>query len=285
MIVPEVVFSFRAELGEGMNLFPDGKMRWVDLPRGDAYIWDGERNLLWKHFDFEISKILPWRHGSVVLGQTAVLLIDLQGNEVERIELHESSTNLRCSDGMVLPNGELLFGILDRELAPHCGRLIHINHMREIRTIVDKTSISNGITLLSDGVRVAWVDSPRKTIEVFDFDNEKLSSPRTFAVLPDGMGLIDGMCADADGGIWAALWNGSGIAHFDCDGNLVEHIKFASPNVTSCGFDAHNNLLITTGTATLTDDEIARFPGAGALWLIPASQHGTSRAGTCVALL
>ena len=285
MITPQVVLPIRAELGEGMNLFPDGKMRWVDLPRGEAYIWDGESNHLWKKFDHELSKVLPWHRGSVVLGQTAVLLFDSLGNEVERIELHEASTNLRCSDGMVLPNGELLFGILDRELTPYCGRLIHVNRNREIKTIVDKTSISNGISLLSDGVRVAWVDSPRKTIEVFDFENEKLSSPRTFAVLPEGMGLIDGMCADADGGIWAALWNGSGIAHFDLNGKLVEHIKFSAPNVTSCGFDAKDNLLITTGTATLSDEELAKFPGAGGLWVIPASQHGTSRARTFLSLL
>jgi sugar lactone lactonase YvrE len=98
-----------------------------------------------------------------------------------------------------------------------------------------------------------------------------------------GMGLIDGMCADADGGIWAALWNGTGIAHFDFNGNLVEHIKFAAPNVTSCGFDAEDNLLITTGTATLSSEDIERFPGAGSLWSIPASQHGTTRARTFVA--
>lgn len=285
MNIPEILLPFRAELGEGMNLFPDRKMRWVDLPRGDAYIWNGESNTLWRHFEHEISKVLPWQHGSIVLGQTAVLLIDVHGVEVERIELHDASTNLRCSDGMVLPNGELLFGILDRDLTPYCGRLVHINHDREINTIVDKTSISNGITLLSDGSQVAWVDSPNKTIQVFDLEEESLSAPRTFAILPEGMGLIDGMCADANGGIWAALWNGSGIAHFDRNGKLVEHIKFAAPNVTSCAFDAHDNLLITTGTATLSDAELERFPGAGSLWKIPASQHGAKGAPTFVAQL
>lgn len=285
MITPELLLPFRAELGEGMNLFPDGKMRWVDLPHGNAYIWDGSENRLWKHFDHEISKVLPWQNGSVVLGQTAVLLVDSLGVELERIELHEASTGLRCSDGMVLPNGELLFGILERELTPHCGRLVHVNRKREIATIVDKTSISNGITLLSDGIRIAWVDSPKKTIEVFDFENEKLSAPRTFAQLPEDMGLIDGMCADADGGIWAALWKGSGVAHFDSAGNLVEHIKFASPNVTSCGFDAKNDLLMTTGTATLAEEELLEFPGAGGLWMIPQSEHRTTRAKTFVATL
>ena len=42
MITPKILLPFRAELGEGMNLFPDGEMRWVDLPRGDAFIWDGD---------------------------------------------------------------------------------------------------------------------------------------------------------------------------------------------------------------------------------------------------
>lgn len=285
MITPEVVLPFRAELGEGMNLFPDGKMRWVDLPSGNAYIWDGQVNQSWLNFGHEISKVLPWRDGSIVLGHTAVLLVDNEGHEVERIHLHDAATHLRCSDGIVLPNGEILFGVLDRDLTPFCGRLIKIDKNRVITTIVDRTSISNGVALLSDGIRVAWVDSPKKTIEIFDFQSGNLSSQRTFARLPEGMGLIDGMCADDDGGVWAALWNGSGIAHFDANGELVEHIRFAAPNVTSCAFDIDDNLLITTGTATLSQEELERYPGAGSLWRIPASQHGTRRARTFVAQL
>lgn len=97
------------------------------------------------------------------------------------------------------------------------------------------------------------------------------------------MGLIDGICADESGGIWAALWAGSGIAHFDGAGELVEVIRFDAPNVTSCAFDREDNLLITTGTATLSDEELERFPGAGGLWIIPKEEHGARRAPTYVA--
>ena len=43
----ELVLASKATLGEGMNLFPDGRMRWVDLPNGLSYIWDGTSNELW----------------------------------------------------------------------------------------------------------------------------------------------------------------------------------------------------------------------------------------------
>ncbi|MEY3710814.1 MAG: hypothetical protein RLZZ99_635, partial [Actinomycetota bacterium] len=76
---------------------------------------------------------------------------------------------------------------------------------------------------------------------------------------------------------------GSGVAHFDDGGELIELIKFAAPNVTSCAFDREANLLITTGTATLSPTDLERFPGAGGLWAIPHAGHGTSGAPTYVA--
>lgn len=283
----ELIFHYRAELGEGMNLFPDGLMRWVDLPSGSSFIWDGTKNHTWHKFPFEISKILPWKNGAAVLGQPGVLLIDSQGNEVERIQLNEPGSNLRCSDGVVLPNGELLLGILDADLTPHLGRLVHIRHDRSVKTIVDRTSISNGVTLLADGVHIAWADSPKKIIEVFEFDYDRseLSPPKHHADLPDGNGLIDGMCADSEGGIWAALWKGSGVAHFDSTGKCVEVINFESPNVTSCAFDASDDLILTTGTATLSEVEISRYQGAGGLWRIRRSDHGVRGAKVHIATL
>ena len=276
----ELVLSSKATLGEGMNLFPDGRMRWVDLPNGLSYIWDGTSNELWHSQREELSKVLPWRDGSILLSQTAIIFLDQTNNEVERIDLHNQESNLRCSDAVVLPNGEILVGILDRDLTPNRSRLIQVKLDRSVVEIVSIASISNGITILADGKTVAWADSPRKEIEIFDFDiySGVVSNRRPFAKLPDGIGLVDGMCADKDGGVWAALWAGSGVAHFDKSGNLDEVVRFDSPNVTSCAFDRDENLIITTGTATLSSDQLERYPGAGGLWKIPKAEHGTSSA-------
>lgn len=280
-----LVHQIRAELGEGMHLFPDGKMCWVDLPNGLAYRWDGKTNNLWYSQKEELSKVLPWVNGSILLSQTAIIFLNNESKEVERIILHDKASNLRCSDGMVLPNGELLVGILDRDLTPNRSKLIQIKLDRTIVEIVSLASISNGITLLADGHRVVWTDSPRKELEVFNFDSETgtVSGRQNFAKLPDNIGLIDGICADSEGGVWAALWAGSGIAHFDTHGDLVDLVHFDAPNVTSCAFDHEDNLVITTGTATLSDRDLERFPGAGGLWCIPQEEHGTRRAPTFIA--
>ena len=282
---PRLLYETRAELGEGMHLFPDGHMRWVDLPNGLAYRWDGNTNQLWHSQKEELSKVLPWCNGTILLSQTAIIFLNQENNEVERINLHDEASNLRCSDSMVLPNGEMLVGILDRDLTPNKSKLIQVKLDRSIVEIVSLASISNGIALLADGKRVVWTDSPRKELEVFDFDpiTGAVGGRRTFAKLPENMGLIDGICADANGGVWAALWAGSGVAHFDGEGELVEVIRFEAPNVTSCAFDREDNLLITTGTATLTEEELRRFPGAGGLWMIPQIEHGARRAPTYVA--
>jgi sugar lactone lactonase YvrE len=282
---PRLLYEIRAELGEGMHLFPDGDMRWVDLPNGLAYRWDGRTNHLWHSQKEELSKVLPWCNGTILLSQTAIIFLNQENNEVERINLHDEASNLRCSDSMVLPNGEMLVGILDRDLAPNKSKLIQVKLDRSIVEIVSLASISNGIVLLADGQRIVWADSPRKELEAFDFDptTGAVSGRRTFAKLPENMGLIDGICADASGGVWAALWAGSGVAHFDGEGELVEVIRFDAPNVTSCAFDREDNLLITTGTATLSEEELDRFPGAGGLWMISQKEHGARRAPTYIA--
>ena len=126
-----LLHQIRAELGEGMHLFPDGKMRWVDLPNGRAYRWDGKINHLWYSQREELSKVLPWVNGSILLSQTAIILLNKESNEVERIVLHDEASNLRCSDGMVLPNGELLVGILDRDLTPKDRKSTRLNSSHE----------------------------------------------------------------------------------------------------------------------------------------------------------
>jgi sugar lactone lactonase YvrE len=285
MMKPRLIYPFRAELGEGMHLFPDGDMRWVDLPNGRAYRWDSKGNHLWHTQREELSKVLPWCNGTILLSQTAIIFLNQENIEVERIKLHDEASNLRCSDSMVLPNGELLVGILDRDLTPNRSKLIQVKLDRSIVEIVPVASISNGIALLANGEQIVWADSPRKELEIFDFDQStgSVSGRRTFAKLPDNIGLIDGICADASGGVWAALWAGSGVAYFDARGVLVEVVNFEAPNVTSCAFDNQDNLLITTGTATLTNEELERFPGAGGLWMIPQQEHGARRAPTFIA--
>ena len=62
---PRLLYETRAELGEGMHLFPDGNMRWVDLPNGLAYQWDGNTNQLWHSQKEELSKVLPWCNGTI----------------------------------------------------------------------------------------------------------------------------------------------------------------------------------------------------------------------------
>ena len=86
-----------------------------------------------------------------------------------------------------------MVGILDRDLTPNRSRLIQVKLDRSIIEIVSIASISNGITILADVKTVAWADSPRKEIEIFDFDINSgvVSNRRPFAKLPDGIGLVD----------------------------------------------------------------------------------------------
>ena len=102
------------------------------------------------------------------------------------------------------------------------------------------------------------------------------SNKRPFATLPEGQGLPDGICVDADGGLWVAVVTGGAVRRFRSDGEIDSEIKVPSPTVTSVGFGGRDNrtLFITTGTILMDDETLAAHPLSGSLFSIDVPFQG-----------
>ena len=76
-------------------------------------------------------------------------------------------------------------------------------------------------------------------------------------------GAPDGMCMDAEGGIWVALWKGGEVRRYDSLNNfaLTERIQLPAKYITSCAFAGKNldSLIITSAT----DGETGLSPESG----------------------
>jgi sugar lactone lactonase YvrE len=83
-----------------------------------------------------------------------------------------------------------------------------------------------------------YVDSVTQRIDAigFDLDRGRLGARRQFAHIEPGDGLPDGLCVDADGGIWLALFGGGAIRRYRPDGTLDAHIPLPVTHPTSLAF-------------------------------------------------
>lgn len=275
----ELLESTGALLGEGPQLFPDDAFRWVDLLAGTSFIFDGSTSRLEHRFPQEVGKILPWEGGAIALTKMGLEFLAPNGAVVGQTVLTDPDTPLRLSDGTVLPDGSVALGILHRDLLPGWGSLIRVTVGGDVETIVENATIPNGIAVMASGDHVVWTDSPTNTLTVFDIDPRSgaLVDPRPWATIPAERGVPDGLCADADGGVWVALWGGGQVVHLDASGTLDETIEVPVSHVTSVAFDSRNTLVITSGCVVLSAEERQLTPGAGGLWGVPDAVHRTRR--------
>jgi sugar lactone lactonase YvrE len=281
----DLVANVGAELGEGPVLFPDGSMWWVDLLTGQVYRWHDGHNARVTQFDHEVATVLPAQVGTIALSRTGPLLLTETGQIRTEFARYSPESNLRCSDGVVLPDGSVVFGVVDRDLAPERGHLARLDRDGEITTILERTTVSNGLAVLPDRKRVVWTDSATGRIDVFDLDpvSGALINRRPWCMVPENVGVPDGLCTDADGGVWVAMWGGAAVLRFDEQGRLDAVVDVGVPDVTSCAFSTDDTLIITTAAVRLDAAARAATPGAGGLWALPASAHGARRAPTFTA--
>jgi len=82
-------------------------------------------------------------------------------------------------------------------------------------------------------------------------------------------GVPDGLCVDAEGCLWIAIWGAGEVRRFTPDGRLVAVLAVPAPLTTSAAFvgPALDLLLVTTATRDMTPDQRAAWPDAGRLFL------------------
>jgi sugar lactone lactonase YvrE len=265
-----------ADLGEGPQLFHDGSIRWVDLLGGLVYRKRGDDSVLEHSFPYEVSKVLPWQEGFIALTRQGIELHDSNSDKVSRIPLPSSHIQGRCSDGTVLPDGSLALGIVDCHLRSGAGALVSVGIDCEVRDVIRNCSIPNGIATLASQDSVVWTDSATNILTLFQWTPARgLHSPREWVHIPLSMGKPDGLVADSTGGVWVALWGGGSVVHVSHRGTIDTVIDAGTPYPTAIAFDAEDNLVITSAAIIFRENKEPVPFGAGDLWRLEASQHGT----------
>ena len=239
-------------LGEGPLQHSSGELYWVDIVEHRLYRWDRLGNPSIDEFDEPVSAVAETTDGGVlVAAASGVVHVATDNGRSLVAALPRAAAELRMNDGKADPFNRFVAGTMGRpHPRPGAGSLWSFGGGPAQELVTDVT-ISNGLAWSSDGGTMFYVDTPTRRVDAFDYDESTglVSNRRTVVEIAADAGDPDGMCIDADGGLWVALWGGSAV-HRYVDGELDTVVEVPTPYVTCPTFagPAFDELVITTAS-------------------------------------
>lgn len=264
-----------------------GALYWTDNAQPKLYRFDaatGEHGLF--HEGLTVAAFRLNRPGGFVIGNNhGIFLWDGKG-QPRLICATVDGARCQINDGAADPAGRFIAGSCfynprqDFEL----GKLFLIERNGTARVLDEGFMISNGLGFSPDGTLLYFTDSAVRTIYRYDYDAARgaVSNRRIFVRVPDGEGLPDGLCVDAEGYVWSAQWYGNSIVRYDPDGKVERRIATPAKQTSSLCFGGPDLTDIFITSAGLSEPMPIMPPGydpesgyvGGALFLVRTELQG-----------
>ncbi|GAA1441540.1 SMP-30/gluconolactonase/LRE family protein [Leifsonia poae] len=188
--------------------------------------------------------------------------------------LPDDGVRRRMNDGKCDPQGRFWAGSMAYSKQRGAGALYRLE--ADIpQLVLDGVTISNGLAWTPDGGTMFYIDTPTRTVRRFRVSPAGLSDGEVVVSIPPEQGAPDGMCIDADGCLWVALWGGGAVQRYSADGRLLERVHVGAAQVSSCCFGDSDGstLFITTSQEGYDERALAADPDAGKIFAV---RTGTS---------
>jgi sugar lactone lactonase YvrE len=258
----------RCELGEGPVWdAARSELIWVDIDRGLVHRRARGRADDTIDVGQPVGCAVPRAAGGLALGlRDGFALLPAGGGEarlVAPVEAHLHST--RMNDGACDSRGRFWAGTMSLTGDTRTAALYRFDPDLSVTRVLPGISVSNGIGWSPDGAFLYHVDSPRRRVDLYEFDAAvgAIIDRRSPIPIDAGLGTPDGLTVDAEGGLWVALWGGGAVLRFSPEGVLDRRLEIPATNVTSCCFGDPDlgTLYVTTAARGA-----AHEPLAGALF-------------------
>ena len=265
MFKVEIFDDYRCELGEGPTArgAENTEITWVDILGQKVF----SRKLNSKeHQRFEtesnVGFALPAINSGLVLGIGNEIFLRSEFGKMNSLLVKCLSTDalqqtipVRWNDAKVAPSGELFAGSMEYNGAAKIGGLYKIAKDRQATLIESPVTISNGLDWNMSGNKFFFIDTPSFAVQVFDYDENGIKNKKVFIELDKSNGMPDGMCSDAEDGLWIAYFGGSRVERYSQDGKLTHTIVMPVANPTSVCFAGKNLDLLIITSARVTDED------------------------------
>jgi sugar lactone lactonase YvrE len=271
---PELVLDAHAVLAEGpVWLAPTGELLWVDIEPGNVHWFDpgtgADRS---QHVGDPVGAAVPDRDGGLVLAlPRRISRLAAGAQEPEVIVSLPGDPDSRMNDAACDRRGRLWVGSTTESETEPRGKLYRVDPDLGSEEVLDGIVVSNGIDWSPDDSRMYYIDSPTRRVDVLDYDIETgaATNRRVLHALADDVaGIPDGMCVDAQGSLWVALWGGSCVLGLTPEGELHTRLDLPTNQITSVAFggDDLRTLYITSAAFGLDAATLAAEPHAGGIF-------------------
>jgi sugar lactone lactonase YvrE len=148
---------------------------------------------------------------------------------------------------------EGLLGALGTDPTPFLGKLAHVKPDGSTSVAAEPVLFPNGMVLLNGGRTLVVAQTLGFELTAFDrAPDGSLSNRRVWAALKDAMVAPDGICADAQGGIWVANALAPVVIRVEDGGQITDTVT-TSQNAYACalGGPEGRHLLICTAPTSV----------------------------------
>jgi len=269
------IWDARADLGEGpVWVAAEQALYWVDIKGGFIHRFDpdsGEQRS-WRPPEALCSLQAVEGGGFVGAFRTGFAAVEFLGDEVRLEWLSRPEPERpgnRFNDGKVDPAGRFWAGSMDDAEQAASGALYCLDPDFRCRRLDDGYVITNGPAFSVDGSRLYHTDTLGRVIYQFDLAADgTISGKRPFVEIAADAGCPDGMCVDAEDGLWVAHFGGGRVSRFDANGALQARVDLPVSQVTSCAFGGPDycDLYITSAAVGLPAERRHAEPLAGGLF-------------------
>lgn len=224
-----------------------------DPASGSAKSWDcGQR----------VGTVVPRaRGGLVIAGDHGFSFLDEETGALTPIIDPESHLpDNRFNDGKCAPDGRFFAGTLNLAKQPEAAKLYRLDPDLSVHQAFGPVTNSNGIAWSADGKSCYYIDTPRREVLAFDYDNGMLMEPRRAFSTGHIDASPDGMAIDADGHLWIAFCHGGCVSCFDpASGDELHRLAIPCLETTACAFGGPDleDLFVTTGVHKTAKEEHA----------------------------
>ena len=270
------VLPVAAGLAEGPCWWAEKQvLLWVDIEASRIGLFDpqtGRNDFL--HLPAHVGAVVPTSAGDLLLATaTGFLRLDPSTEAVTLLSDPEADRpGNRFNDGKCDPWGRFWAGTMAYDFEPLAGALWRVNADFSCVRQRQGLTISNGLAWSQDRGTLYFIDSPTLNVLAFPLTNagEIAGEPSICVQIPEDWDAVpDGMCIDAEGMLWIALFGGGCVTRWDpVSGQRLERLALPCRQVTSCCFGGPHldQLFMTTARREMDAAAIKAEPLAGGLF-------------------
>lgn len=255
------------------------RVLWVDINVGHVHTGHLSDGRVVPHdrldFDGTVGAVAVATSGAlVVAGPKGLVRVDPDGTRHPGPEVVRADRASRLNDGACDPAGRFLVGSMALDDREHEEVLVRVED-DTVTVLDDDLSLSNGLAWSPDGQVLYSVDTKPGVVGRRSYATDGSVGPRTEAFrVADGS--PDGMCADADGNLWVAVFGAGQVRCYSPAGEHLATVEVPAPNTSCPAFvgPALDTLLVATASEQLSPGQRAAHPDSGRLFAADVGVRG-----------